>query len=220
MKPGLARLVSISSILLVCVGAGSFTWLISNKLSGYPNQQALYYSQNETLLTKLSTNPPAPIGWADLLPDADKATIEKYQSTSPASLEDKLLSTIEASFDKTYQTSLQSNVTVPRLNGQTVSIKGYIVPIEANSERKITRFFLVPYFGACMHFPPPAPNQMVYVTSNGGFSLANIQSAYQVSGIIRHAMYEDPLGTAAYVMDAVFITSYSGEPDDVRSHPS
>ena len=32
--------------------------------------------------------------------------------------------------------------------------------------KKITEFLLVPYVGACVHTPPPPPNQLVYVMMN------------------------------------------------------
>jgi hypothetical protein len=48
------------------------------------------------------------------------------------------------------------------LDGKTVKVPGFMVPLEDNS-RKVTEFLLVPSPQACIHVPPPPPNQMVYV---------------------------------------------------------
>jgi len=54
---------------------------------------------------------------------------------------------------------------VKELNGQKVSIPGYLLPLEITGS-SVTEFLLVPYFGACIHAPPPPPNQIVHVTYN------------------------------------------------------
>ncbi|WP_444939220.1 DUF3299 domain-containing protein [Microbulbifer sp. JMSA002] len=42
----------------------------------------------------------------------------------------------------------------PELDNQQIPIAGFIVPIEFNDELTISSFLFVPYFGACIHFPP------------------------------------------------------------------
>ena len=51
------------------------------------------------------------------------------------------------------------------LDGQTVKIPGYVVPLEAIQDA-MREFLLVPYFGACIHSPPPPANQIVHVTEH------------------------------------------------------
>ena len=43
----------------------------------------------------------------------------------------------------------------PILDGRMVRIPGFIVPLDEDSEGRVTDFFLVPYVGACIHVPPP-----------------------------------------------------------------
>ncbi len=50
-----------------------------------------------------------------------------------------------------------------KLDNQEVRIPGFVVPLEGDA-KKITAFLLVPYFGACIHVPPPPTNQVVYVS--------------------------------------------------------
>lgn len=47
-----------------------------------------------------------------------------------------------------------------------VKIPGFMVPLE-DSMKKVTEFLLVPTPQACIHVPPPPPNQMVYVKMTG-----------------------------------------------------
>ena len=50
----------------------------------------------------------------------------------------------------------------PELNGCEVRLPGYLVPLEGQAG-EWKEFLLVPYFGACIHSPPPPANQIVHV---------------------------------------------------------
>lgn len=50
--------------------------------------------------------------------------------------------------------------------GKEVKIPGFMVPLEDFAE-DVSEFLLVPYVGACVHTPPPPPNQLVYVEMTG-----------------------------------------------------
>ena len=53
------------------------------------------------------------------------------------------------------------------LVGKPVKIPGFTVPLE-DFASSATEFLLVPYVGACVHTPPPPPNQLVYVEMDEG----------------------------------------------------
>ncbi|NVK31440.1 MAG: DUF3299 domain-containing protein [Gammaproteobacteria bacterium] len=53
------------------------------------------------------------------------------------------------------------------LEGQLVKLPGFIAPIDTDGEGQVRQFAIVPYQGACIHTPPPPPNQMVYVPDTG-----------------------------------------------------
>ena len=59
------------------------------------------------------------------------------------------------------------------LDGKLVRLPGYALPLEM-AESGVTEFLLVPYVGACIHVPPPPPNQVV---------LAQLQTAYRVADL-------------------------------------
>lgn len=79
---------------------------------------------------------------------------------------------------------IQTSV-VEALNGQQIRIPGYFLPLEI-SGTKVTEFLLVPYIGACIHVPPPPPNQIVYVRTlqKKGYSSKNLYAPVWVTGVI------------------------------------
>ena len=79
---------------------------------------------------------------------------------------------------------LQTSI-VEELNGQRVRIPGYLLPLEV-SATKVTEFLLVPYIGACIHVPPPPPNQIIYVKigQNKSYKTKNLYEPVWVTGVI------------------------------------
>ena len=77
----------------------------------------------------------------------------------------------------------QANSVVEELNGKNIRMPGYVLPIEFDGQN-VTEFFLVPYVGACIHVPPPPPNQMVYVNSDVGFETEGLYDPVWVEGTI------------------------------------
>jgi uncharacterized protein len=72
-----------------------------------------------------------------------------------------------------------------------------------NDNGVVSEFFLVPYFGACIHVPPPPPNQIVYVKlTGGGVRLGSPEDAYWVTGTLHAQVNGTSLAKAAYTLDA------------------
>jgi hypothetical protein len=74
---------------------------------------------------------------------------------------------------------------VEELNGQRVRIPGYLLPLEM-SDTRVKEFLLVPYIGACIHVPPPPPNQIVHVNiiQKEGYRVKSMYEPVWVSGEI------------------------------------
>ena len=81
---------------------------------------------------------------------------------------------------KEIQTSM-----VKELNGQRIRIPGYLLPLEV-SGTKVTEFLLVPYIGACIHVPPPPPNQIIHVNvvQEKGYKSKELYEPVWVTGVI------------------------------------
>ena len=179
---------------------------------------SLYQSDAPLWDETFETKAIQPIGWQTLLPDAEKNVLNAYQNTPDASFSEQLFRSLQASSDKAYQSALQSTKIVDELIGEAVSISGFVVPIDVRDDRTIKHFFLVPYYGACIHFPPPPPNQMIFVRLGEGFSLDSIETPVTITGRLQQGLFEDPLGTSAYMMQVSRIDAFYGQPDDFRRH--
>jgi hypothetical protein len=71
------------------------------------------------------------------------------------------------------------------LNGTNIRLPGYLLPLEFK-EKKVTEFLLVPWVGACIHTPPPPPNQIVHVKLEEGFDLGDdIFTPVWVNGVMK-----------------------------------
>jgi hypothetical protein len=69
------------------------------------------------------------------------------------------------------------------IDGKMIRIPGYVLPLEF-SGTKVTEFLLVPWVGACIHTPPPEPNQIVYVKPDKAFDIRRMFDAVWVTGRI------------------------------------
>ena len=58
---------------------------------------------------------------------------------------------------------------------------GYLLPLEFDGTA-VTEFLLVPYVGACIHTPPPPPNQIVHVHAEPGFETEELYMPVWVTG--------------------------------------
>jgi hypothetical protein len=71
------------------------------------------------------------------------------------------------------------------LNGSKIRLPGYLLPLEFE-DKKVTEFLLVPWVGACIHTPPPPPNQVVHVKLANGFDIGDeVFTAVWVSGLMK-----------------------------------
>ena len=69
----------------------------------------------------------------------------------------------------------------PLLDGQSIRIPGYLLPLEF-SGKQVSEFLLVPWVGACIHTPPPPPNQIVLVRPEKPVTITGMFEPVWVSG--------------------------------------
>ena len=89
----------------------------------------------------------------------------------------------------------------PALNGAYIKMPGYIIPIDI-STAGVTSFILVPYVGACLHTPPPPPNQLVFVNTRKPWPSDNLWDAVWVTGEMRHELQSTDVAETGYVLSA------------------
>ncbi|MCP8464124.1 DUF3299 domain-containing protein [Pseudomonas sp. ZM23] len=98
---------------------------------------------------------------------------------------------------------------VQALDGQEVKMPGYIVPLEVAEDGQTVRdFLLVPYYGACIHVPPPPSNQIVYVRGGKGVKVDELYQPFWIVGKLSVKAVESDLAEAGYQMQVSSIEPY------------
>ena len=101
---------------------------------------------------------------------------------------------------------------VDDFNGETVRLPGYLVPLDLGPDGG-AEFLLVPYFGACIHVPPPQPNQIVivYITTEEPYMLEALFEPVSVTGRFDTVTLATDLAAVAYSLSADSIDAYTYE---------
>jgi hypothetical protein len=138
--------------------------------------------------------------WPELMPDGwdpyqslrdSREQINRLRDTDPRA-GDLLLHLREAWSDAP---------TNPRMANADIRLPGYLVPLQ-NSRAGISEFLLVPYFGACIHAPPPPSNQVVLVRMKSPLRGLRTMDAVWVHGTLQIERAESSLGASSYAMAA------------------
>lgn len=134
------------------------------------------------------------LDWIDLIPESERNMFDKQGM--PA---------IDHSGDVMQQSKLGS--VRQELNGSTVKVPGFVIPLEGD-ENMVTEFLLVPYFGACIHVPPPPPNQIIYVKFPKGAPVQELWDVIYVIGTLKTETISHELAETGYVIEGTAITEY------------
>jgi hypothetical protein len=137
-----------------------------------------------------------PKGW-DPAREFKGLDLDKLQDSDPRAME--ALEKIKALWDRA--------PTEPGLAGAKVRLPGFAIPLE-NKGGKVSEFLLVPYFGACIHSPPPPANQIIHVVTKKPVSNLNSMDAVWVSGTMSLQYANTPWGSAGYRLTADKIVPY------------
>jgi len=159
------------------------------------------------------------IEWTDLIPEDELDILLNPPSyiddIIDGSFEDEISSQIKNNLapakDDPYQQALVSTRVKPGMDGQAIGIPGFIVPLEFDDELIVTEFFLVPFFGACIHVPPPPPNQIIHVKYAQGLELKTLYDPFWIYGILKTSTVENDTATAAYTIDMTSYEDYTEE---------
>jgi len=150
------------------------------------------------------------IAWEELMPQgwSPLAVLDALMGDDQGDLDalpDSSLRAIE--LFNAYQEAVRSAPVVRELNGRKIRLPGFVVPLDFEGV-EISEFLLVPYFGACIHVPPPPSNQIVYVKTVASYPLQGLFDPVWVTGEIRTDAYPNDLGDAGYTLQATIIEPY------------
>jgi hypothetical protein len=146
------------------------------------------FCQNEGALVA-----PKTLKWNDLVPAGwDPSTYFKQRSRGvivEGSAEDLELS-------RRLREVWDNAPTRSELDGLAIRLPGFVVPLDQKA-KGLTEFLLVPYFGACIHSPPPPANQILHVVLDKPTKLRSMDMVW-ASGTLRTKRANSPLGTSGY----------------------
>lgn len=94
------------------------------------------------------------------------------------------------------------------LDGTAARLSGFVVPLD-NTQDGIREFLLVPYFGACIHTPPPPANQILHVVTPKGAKFRAMDTVW-VTGKLQTLRNDSMMGVSGYHVNATSVTKYTG----------
>jgi hypothetical protein len=97
--------------------------------------------------------------------------------------------------------------TVPEMANRQVKLPGYLVPLDEGKEG-LREFLLVPYFGACIHTPPPPSNQIVHARSAKPLKGLRSMDAVWASGRLLLERSDSGMGVASYALQIERVVPY------------
>ena len=148
---------------------------------------------------------PRDLAWSEMIPPDAPAEVPNMKPLHDLS---QMSDALAAESAPAAKQDLPNAPVVQTLDGQAIRLPGYIVPLEVNEDGRTTEFLLVPYFGACIHVPPPPSNQIVHVRSEIGVKLEELYQPYWIEGAMQVKASTSELADAGYQMDAQKIYVY------------
>lgn len=161
-----------------------------------------------TALPAASADKPAAfreLKWNELVPkdwDPNKA----FRDKNLGALDDSSPQVIQAM--KELRVMWDNAPTVPALDGAAVKLPGYVVPLD-EVKGELKEFLLVPYFGACIHTPPPPANQIVHVVANPPVKGFRSMDTVWVSGTLKTQRQDSGMGVSGYRMEVQRVEAYA-----------
>ncbi|MEP9398630.1 DUF3299 domain-containing protein [Mesorhizobium sp. KR2-14] len=112
----------------------------------------------------------------------------------------------------------RGTLTEKKYDGERVAIAGYLLPLDFDPAGA-TEFLLVPYFGACIHEPPPPPNQVIYLKSSTPYAATSLFEGVTITGTMRVQSENKNLSfmdgsddvASSYLLEGESIEPYQGE---------
>ena len=154
------------------------------------------------------------IDWNDLMPDdwVKEMTTEMAKMSKLNGLLDGSPEATKAMAD--LRKKLDDAPIVKSQVNQKIRLPGYAVPLDADRNSK-REFLLVPYFGACIHTPPPPSNQIVLVRPTANSKIKKMPESMDVlwvEGELKEARVNTSQGVSGYTLEAINIAPYETKP--------
>ncbi len=91
-----------------------------------------------------------------------------------------------------------SSAVVDAVDGRPVRLQGYLVPLGGDDAGRVTEGLFVAFYGACIHVPPPPPNQVIHVRLAQPIAPGALWDAYRLTGTLRVQRFDAEIASASY----------------------
>lgn len=141
---------------------------------------------------------PIQLDWDDLVPGGSGETMERLRQQGIIQHGE-----MNTGFDQDTSANLTTE-----FNGKLVRIPGYLVPLEYDGA-KVKTALLVPFVGACIHVPPPPPNQLIFIIAEADYENPSLFEPVWIEGVFGTSATSTQLAEVGYTMVAKQIDPYS-----------
>lgn len=166
-----------------------------------PKPAAAAKSAKAAPVRQLKWEEMVPAGWDPAARLRNRGDLSRIQDGDPKA--DALLREVREIWD--------AAPTRPELNGQKVRLPGYLVPLEGQAG-EWKEFLLVPYFGACIHSPPPPANQIVHVKAAIPAKGLRSMDTVWITGTLRTERRDTDMDVSGYTVDGAVVEKYVEPP--------
>jgi hypothetical protein len=143
------------------------------------------------------------ISWRDLMPDDE---LDALEALNEGRADPSLMSRFTGS--SPVENQIGTFNVVEELAGAVVRMPGYILPLDYAQQGSAREFLLLPYHGACVHYPPPPPNQIVYLRSPDPIEYSSLWEPVWVEGRMEIERVDTELAAAAYTLIVRSVSEY------------
>ena len=149
---------------------------------------------------KAGAHPSREVDWLELMSSSDRKRLEsgelEVSHDSPEGVFAQGMKGRQA----------QGFAAVHTFDNQRIKVAGYFVPLEETDAGDLVEILFVPYYGACIHVPPPPANQIIYAKLAKPVSDTNMFDAYWLEGTLVAKPHNNDLAETAYSMEDASLT--------------
>lgn len=87
---------------------------------------------------------------------------------------------------------------VEEMEGRDLALDGYVVPLETDDQGRVRELLFVSFYGACIHVPPPPPNQIIRVVLHHPIPVPELWEPFHLSGTLHIARFDADIASASY----------------------
>ncbi len=149
------------------------------------------------------------LGWEDLIPEGFTPAASPLETMTQEEVNKLFDGSAESNLELSEIEEMMSFApTVSDLDGKQVKLPAYVVPLDYDGQTNLTEFLLVPYYGACIHTPPPPANQVVHANAKQAVVVEDTYRPVWAIGTMSTETIQSNLAEAGYQLQIERLEPY------------